>query len=104
MINRENYIPPSRFHSVITLKFLFTIIAIIFLFIIYFTFDENVFSGLALIDERNEEAYMVARTVLLVGLVFFSALIICDLVIQILGFTFNFNRNNIISMHRYNLN
>jgi len=53
----------QQFNFLIALKFLFSIIRIILLICIYFTYDENIFSGLSFIEERNEEKYLQARAV-----------------------------------------
>ncbi len=86
----------GRFTLLVQFKFLFSIIKGILLLCIYFTYDENIFSGLAISDERNSENYLKARSIILTGLVFFTIGLASDIFIQFLGFTANFNKINTI--------
>lgn len=89
---------PDKFHTVIKLKFLFTIIKIILLLCIYFTYDENLFAGLSLINVRNDDKYMQARATFIPGITFFAVFTLADLFIQLLGFTYKFHKINIINL------
>lgn len=53
----------QQFNFLMSLKFLLSISRIILLLCIFFTYDENIFSGLNFIIERNEEEYLKARSV-----------------------------------------
>jgi hypothetical protein len=91
-------------HTLVQIKFVFSIIKIILLICIYFTYDENIFSGLSLSDERLNENYLKARAMyqyfilhsLLSGLTFFAIFLVGDLILQIIGITYNFKKNNVI--------
>ncbi len=53
---------PSKFQGLIKFKFLFTIIKVILLLCIWFTYDENVFKGLRFNAVRGDSDYNNART------------------------------------------
>ena len=78
------------------IKFLFAIIKLILVICVYLTYDENVFSGLNILATRGDDNYMKARAVLLTGISFFGVFLLTQLIIIITGFTYNFNKNNII--------
>ena len=84
------------FCLIIQLKYLFAIIKLILIICIYLTYDENIFSGLSILDERLENNYMKARAILLLGITIFGISCLVEIFILLLGFTFNFNKNNAI--------
>lgn len=85
---------PTKFFILVKLKFLFLMIRMILILCIYFTYDENVFSGLSVLGQRNDTFYMEARAVLISSISFFTIGITLEIFIMIIGFTFNFNKNN----------
>lgn len=87
---------PKKYTLLIELKFLFLIIKIILVICVYLTYDENIFSGLSLVEERDSDKYNTARSSLLAAISFFSILAIGELFITISGYTYNFNKNNIL--------
>ena len=54
---------PQKFLTLLSYKFLLSIIRSILLICIYFTYDENIFIGLNFYEERGDEEYETARTV-----------------------------------------
>jgi hypothetical protein len=95
--NIVHFRSPRKFYRLIQYKFLLSIIKCILVLWIYFTYDENIFSGIALKDERDNENYLNARSIIITGVSFFGIFLAIDVFIQILGFTFNYNKNNVIS-------
>ncbi len=87
---------PTKFSILVKLKFLFLVIRMILILCIYFTYDENVFSGLSVLSQRNDTFYMNARAILISSISFFTIGITLEILIMIIGFTFNFNKNNTI--------
>lgn len=53
----------QQFNFLMSLKFLFSISRVILLVCIFFTYDENIFSGLNFSTERNDAEYIKARAV-----------------------------------------
>jgi len=53
----------QQFTFLISLNFLLSISRIIILICIYFTYDENIFSGMSYVTERNDIEYLKARDV-----------------------------------------
>lgn len=86
----------GKFFYLIKLKFLFVLFKLIILLCIYFTFDENIFSGLSMLSERNDENYKIARAIILAGLTIFYIFALIELLIVLLGYTIKFFKNNII--------
>lgn len=84
------------FSLIIRLKYLFVVIKLFLIICIYLTYDENIFSGLSMIEERLESNYMKSRTILLLGVTIFGITCLVEMFILLLGFTFNFHKNNII--------
>lgn len=62
-MDNRNTPKQSQTRILIELKFLFTIIKIILLLCIYFTYDENLFAGLSLKSERLSDQYNLTRGV-----------------------------------------
>jgi hypothetical protein len=87
---------PKKYTLLIELKFLFLMIKIILVICVYLTYDENIFSGLSLVDERDNDKYNQARATLLSAISFFAILAIGELFITLSGYTYNFNKNNIL--------
>lgn len=87
---------PKKYTLLIELKFLFLMIKIILVICVYLTYDENIFSGLSLVEERDSDKYHTARSSLLAAISFFSILATGELFITISGYTYNFNKNNIL--------
>ena len=85
-----------KFPILIKLKYLFLIIKLILMLCVYLTYDENLFSGLSLIEERESENYYIARANLITGLTFLSFFAIGELVIIYSGYTIKFHKNNIL--------
>ncbi len=86
----------SGYVNLVKLKYLFLIIKFILVVCVYLTYDENIFSGLSLVDERGGTNYMQARTVLILGITVFGFSCIIEMFFMLLGFTYNFHKNNII--------
>ncbi len=57
-----NELTDYKYSFIIQTKFILTIIQIIELLCIYFTYDENIFSGLGINISRLSEEYNIART------------------------------------------
>jgi hypothetical protein len=53
---------PQKFLTLISFKFLFSIIRGILILCIFFTYDENIFSGLNFYVERGDLDYEIARS------------------------------------------
>lgn len=81
---------------IIQLKFILTVMKIILLLCIFFTIDENIFSGLAMTDEKNEANYNYARGIILSGLAIFFVAVVAEMLIQLTGYTLRYFKNNII--------
>jgi hypothetical protein len=97
----------NKFHTIIRLKFIFIVAEIIELICIYLSYEENVFAGLSIKAERLSKDFTTASTVyivtnsrLLIGLSLYSLSTAFCFLIQISGFTYKFNRINIISKLR----
>lgn len=56
----------QRFTTLISLKFIFSVIKMILLICIYFTYDENIFTGMTYETERNSNDYNKARQVYII--------------------------------------
>ena len=61
-------------------------------------YDSNIFTGLSMIAEYNDSDYKKAKKVILASLIVFSVLLFFDLVVQIIGITYNFYRLNAINI------
>lgn len=85
-----------NFLMMIKIKFLLLIFKHILIFCVYFTYDENIFSGLSIMNIRGDNNYKVASTVLLIGLTFYFIFALVELLILMVGYTTSFNKNNII--------
>ena len=81
---------------IIQLKFILSVMKIILLLSIFFTQDENIFSGLAMTDEKNGANYNYARGVILSGIAIFFVAVVVEMLIQLTGYTLRYNKNNII--------
>ncbi len=87
---------PKKYTFLIQFKFLLVLIKLILIICIYLTYDENLFSGLSVISERNSDNYLKARSILLSGVSFFAIFTIVEIFILLIGFTYNFTKNNIL--------
>ena len=92
---------PKKYTLLIKLKFLFLMIKMILIICVFITYEENLFSGLSLIEERDGDKYNQAKATLLSGISFFAVFSLIQFVVVISGFTYNFNKNNIliVSLH-----
>ena len=90
--------PIHVYKNLINLKFLFSILCVIILLIIWVTFDTNIFAGLSMIAEYDDDDYQDAYKIILSSLIIFSVLLFFDLVVQVCGITYNFYKLNIINL------
>ena len=90
--------PIHLYKNLINLKFLFSIICVILLSIIWVTFDTNIFAGLSMIAEYDDDDYKYAYKIILSSLIIFTVLLFFDLVVQVCGITYNFYKLNIINL------
>ena len=90
--------PIQVYKSLINLKFLFSIICVILLLIIWISFDTNIFAGLSMIAEYDDDDYQFAYKIILSSLIIFSVLLFFDLVVQVCGITYNFYKLNVINL------
>ena len=90
--------PIQVYKSLINLKFLFSIICVILLLIIWISFDTNIFAGLSMIAEYDDDDYKYAYKIILSSLIIFTVLLFFDLVVQVCGITYNFYKLNVINL------
>mgnify|MGYP002622023178 FL=1 len=90
--------PIQIYKSLINLKFLFSIICVILLLIIWISFDTNIFAGLSMIAEYDDDDYQYAYKIILSSLIIFTVLLFFDLVVQVCGITYNFYKLNVINL------
>ena len=90
--------PIQVYKSLINLKFLFSIICVILLLIIWISFDTNIFAGLSMIAEYDDDDYQYAYKIILSSLIIFTVLLFFDLVVQVCGITYNFYKLNVINL------
>ena len=90
--------PILVYKSLINLKFLFSIICVILLLIIWISFDTNIFAGLSMITEYDDDDYQYAYKIILSSLIIFTVLLFFDLVVQVCGITYNFYKLNVINL------
>ena len=90
--------PIQVYKSLINLKFLFSIICVILLLIIWISFDTNIFAGLSMIAQYNDQDYKDAYIIILSSLIIFTVLLFFDLVVQVCGITYNFYKLNVINL------
>ena len=90
--------PIHVYKNIINLKFLFSILCVILILIIWITYSSNIFTGLSMIAEYQDSEYKKAEKIILASLIVFTVLIFFDLVIQIIGITYNFYRLNAINL------
>ena len=90
--------PIHVYKNLINLKFLFSIICVLLILIIWVTFDTNIFSGLSMIAQYNDQDYKDAYIIILSSLIIFTVLLFFDLVVQVCGITYNFYKLNIINL------
>ena len=98
MINYEGIgdKPMHVYKTLINLKFLFSIFCTIIIIIIWITYDSNIYTGLSMVGEYNDQDYKKAEKVILAAMIIFTVFLFFDLVFQILGITYNFYRLNAI--------
>ena len=90
--------PIQVYKNLINLKFLFSIICVILILIIWVTFDTNIFAGLSMIAEYDDDDYKYAYKIILSSLIIFTVLLFFDLVVQVCGITYNFYKLNVINL------
>ena len=84
------------YKTLINLKFLFSIFCTIIIIIIWITYDSNIYTGLSMSAEYNDDDYKDADKIIFSCLIIFSIFLFIDLVIQVIGITYNFYRLNAI--------
>ena len=90
--------PVYVFKNIINLKFLFSILCTLLILIIWVTFDTNIFAGLSMIAQYNDQDYKDAYIIILSSLIIFTVLLFFDLVVQVCGITYNFYKLNVINL------
>ena len=90
--------PIHVYKKLINLKFLFSIICVLLILIIWVTFDTNIFAGLSMIAQYNDQDYKDAYIIILSSLIIFTVLLFFDLVVQVCGITYNFYKLNVINL------
>ena len=90
--------PIHVYKNLINLKFLFSIICVLLILIIWVTFDANIFAGLSMIAQYNDQDYKDAYIIILSSLIIFTVLLFFDLVVQVCGITYNFYKLNVINL------
>ena len=90
--------PVHVYKNIINLKFLFSIICAIIICIIWISYDSNIFSGLSMVAEYKDSDYKFAEKIMLASLIVFSILLFFDLVVQVIGVTYNFYKLNAINL------
>ena len=90
--------PIHVYKNLINLKFLFSIICVLLILIIWVTFDTNIFAGLSMIAQYNDQDYKEAYIIILSSLIIFTVLLFFDLVVQVCGITYNFYKLNVINL------
>ena len=90
--------PIQVYKNLINLKFLFSIICVLLILIIWVTFDTNIFAGLSMIAEYDDDDYQYAYKIILSSLIIFTVLLFFDLVVQVCGITYNFYKLNVINL------
>ena len=90
--------PIHVYKNLINLKFLFSIICVLLILIIWVTFDTNIFVGLSMIAQYNDQDYKDAYIIILSSLIIFTVLLFFDLVVQVCGITYNFYKLNVINL------
>ena len=99
IINEGIGTKPIHFYkNLINLKFLFSIICVLLILIIWVTFDTNIFAGLSMIAQYNDQDYKDAYIIILSSLIIFTVLLFFDLVVQVCGITYNFYKLNVINL------
>ena len=98
MINYEGIgdKPMHVYKTLINLKFLFSIFCTIIIIVIWITYDSNIYTGLSMSAEYNDDDYKDADKIIFSCLIIFSIFLFIDLVIQVIGITYNFYRLNAI--------
>ena len=90
--------PTSVYKNLINLKFLFSIICCLIIIIIWLTYENNIFTGLSMIAEREDDSFKHAWRWTLSSLIIFSVFLFIDLAIQMTGLTYNFYKLNAINI------
>jgi hypothetical protein len=97
-----NNTTPSQFQSIAIVKFLLFILSSLFLIILFFSYDSNIFTGLT-IDESmvdnvyHSKPYTKAYDSTISGLIITSILAFFDFIFQIFGYNYNYNIFNIVT-------
>ncbi len=90
--------PTRVYKDLINLKFLFSILCCLLILIIWISYDNNIYSGLNMLVEYNDDNYNFAWRCIFSCLVIFSFFLFIDLIIQMTGLTYNFYRLNAINI------
>ena len=90
--------PTRVYKDLINLKFLFSILCCLLILIIWISYDNNIYSGLNMLVEYNDDNYKFAWRCIFSCLVIFSFFLFIDLIIQMTGLTYNFYRLNAINI------
>ena len=97
-----NNTTPSQFQSIAIIKFLLFILSSLFLIILFFSYDNNIFIGLSIAEAMvnnvlNSKAYKYAYKRTISGLIVTSILAFFDFIFQIMGYNYNYNIFNIVT-------
>ena len=90
--------PTSVYGNLINLKFLFSIICLLMILIIFVTYDNNIYAGLGMLNEYNDNDYKECKRIILAFLILFAIFIAFDIFIQISGLTYNFYKLTVINL------
>ena len=90
--------PTSVYGNLINLKFMFSIICLLMIIIIFVTYDNNIYAGLGMISEYNDDDYKKGKRIILAFLIVFVVFIAIDIFIQISGLTYNFYKLTVINL------
>ena len=90
--------PTKVYKNLISMKFVFTIICIIIVVVIWFTFENNIYAGLSMMVKYEDTEYKKARRFILGALILFSIFLFFDILIQVTGITYSFYKLNSINL------
>lgn len=97
-----NNTTPSQFQSIAIIKFLLFILSSLFLIILFFAYDFNIFTGLTIEESfvdnvYKSSPYKYAKRRTLAGLIITSILAFFDFIFQIFGYNYNYNIFNFVT-------
>jgi len=84
------------FIYIVKLKYLFLIFKLILVICVYITYEENIFCGLNITDEKYSPNYNNANAVIVSGITFFAISIFIEFILNLFGYTFKFRKSNSI--------